>query len=100
MTVIVKLVSELHPVALLVNINFAIPCDIPVTRPALFTVATAGAVLIHVPPELGDKFVVFPIQSGSGPFTKAIGLPLTIIGAVGSESQPAFVVNTNLADPF
>ena len=94
------LVSEMHPVLLLVKTNLAFPSVNPVTKPELFTVATAGAVLIQVPPELGDRFVVFPIQIGLGPFTNVIGFPLTIIGLVGSELHPAMVVNTNLAEPF
>ena len=34
------------------------PAEAPVTIPALVTVATAGLLLTHVPPVVGDKVVV------------------------------------------
>lgn len=48
-------VSELQPVAVRLNTNLTVPEDIPDTRPALFTVATAAFVLVQVPPVAGDN---------------------------------------------
>lgn len=47
--------------------NVAVPADTPVTTPALDTVATAGALLAQVPPEVGDNVVVLPAQMVFGP---------------------------------
>jgi hypothetical protein len=40
------------------------------------------------------------MQTGFGPVTRATGLPLTVIGLVGSDTHPVFVVNINRAEPL
>jgi hypothetical protein len=47
---------------LLVKVNVAVPAPTPVTSPSLFTDATEGLLLTHVPPLVGDNVVVPPTQ--------------------------------------
>lgn len=56
-----------HPVVLLVNVKVTFPCPKPVTTPALVTLATAGLLLIHIPPEFGDNVVEEPTHIGLFP---------------------------------
>jgi hypothetical protein len=70
-TVIVAVVSE-QPVGK-VNINLALPVVTPVTSPAFVTVATAGFVLVHVPPVVGVNCVVVPIQIALEPAMETTG---------------------------
>jgi hypothetical protein len=55
----------------------ATPAVKPVTSPALFTLATKGAVDAQVPPVTGDKIVVPLIQIESLPEMLAVGFNLT-----------------------
>ena len=75
---------ELHPAAL-VNVNLAKPWLTPVTTPALVTVATDGLSLVQVPPELGNKVVVLPIQIVFGPSMDTLGFGRTVTGEESSE---------------
>jgi len=59
-----------------------------VTNPALFTLATNGLVLVHVPPVEGDRVVIEPMHIGLLPVRLMTGLALTVIAAVGLEAQP------------
>ena len=52
-------VVALHPNTL-VNVKLTLPKDKPVMIPALVTVAIVLSLLIQVPPDIGDKFVVNP----------------------------------------
>lgn len=62
--------------------------------------ATAGLLLIHAPPEVGDKVVVFPIQIVFDPVIDVVGLEITLMLAVGSDIQEEFVSkNVKLAEP-
>ena len=70
-TVTVPVLSE-QPVGK-VKINFALPADTPVTTPELFTVATAGLVLVHVPPVVGSNCVVVPTQIAFEPAMESTG---------------------------
>jgi hypothetical protein len=54
---------DTHPLDELVNVKLAVPVEIPVTKPLLLTVATVGLLLVHVPPVVGERLVVFPIQT-------------------------------------
>lgn len=53
-------VDALHPVDVTVKVKMAVPTDMPVTKPALSMVATAGALLTHVPPTPGLASIVAP----------------------------------------
>ena len=56
LTVTADVVAEQFVVEL-VKVKVVVPAATPFTTPALVTVATAGLLLIHVPPEVGDKVV-------------------------------------------
>ena len=68
-----------HPVELCVKVKVAIPPAIPVTIPALVTVATVGLLLDHVPPVLGNNEVVLPMQIFVEPATFIAGRAFTPI---------------------
>lgn len=61
--------------------------------------ATDGLLLVHVPPDVGDKVVVPSIQISSGPVILTTGLGIIAILVIGSEAQPAAEVYTNIAVP-
>ena len=61
-TVTVEVVA-LQPVAVSVKVKVTVPADTPVTNPALFMVAIAGALLIHVPPTPGLAVTVAPTHN-------------------------------------
>lgn len=77
---------------LLVNVKVAEPAPIPVTTPALVTVATAGLLLAQVPPVVGDKLVVAPAQIVLRPVMLTTGVLFTVTGFVGAETQPVLVL--------
>jgi hypothetical protein len=79
--------SDTQPVVELVNVKNAVPSDTEDTSPELFTVATAGLLLTHVPPDVGDKVVVDPRQIILEPVKLTSGLSFTVTGKVGSEGQ-------------
>ena len=62
LTVTDGVATELHPLVEFVKIKVADPAEIPVTTPALETVATALLLLAQVPPVVGDSVVVAPIH--------------------------------------
>ena len=66
----------------------------------MLTEATPGLLLIHVPPEAGNKLPEEPIHKSEGPFINTDGLAFTITGSDGSELHPKLFVKTNLAEPF
>jgi hypothetical protein len=80
---------DAHPVAVLVNINVALPAANPVTTPAFVTVAIDGLLLVHVPPVVGLNTVVDPIHIELLPLIDTTGIAFTVIGAVGVGVQPA-----------
>lgn len=98
-TVTGEVASETHSVLLSVKTKVALPGLTPVTTPSLATVATAGLLLTHVPPVVGDKVVSPPTQINAGPETATVGFGWTITGAEGSDLQPAASVNLNVACP-
>ncbi len=91
--------SELQPVAVRLKMNLTVPADIPDTRPALFTVAMAAFELVHVPPVVGDNWLVKPAQIVEGPVKDTAGGVLTVTGDELSEIQPLASVNVNRALP-
>jgi hypothetical protein len=90
--------ADTQPVVL-VNLNTLIPSDKPVTTPAFVTVAIEE-LLSHVPPVVGLNVVVEPTHIESLPVIDTIGIGLTVITAVGSETQPvAELVYVKVAVP-
>jgi hypothetical protein len=60
----------LQPVAVSVKVNVTLPANMPVTNPALVTVAMVLSLLAQVPPVVGLKVKVAPTQSvGEGVLT-------------------------------
>jgi hypothetical protein len=96
-----EVVAEQFGEVPLVNVNVAVPADIPVTKPALVTVAMAGALLTHVPPLVGDKVVVEPTQIVLIPVILTTGNAVTETAPVGKEVQfgDVLLVNVNVAVP-
>jgi hypothetical protein len=75
----IALVAALwQPVLVDVNLKVAVPFEIPVTTPSLETVAMASLLLTHVPPMVGDKVTVEPIQIVPPP-PDTEGLGFTVI---------------------
>jgi len=71
-----------------------------VTIPPLVMVATELFVLVHMPPDEGVKVVVLPMHIGLFPVMIAIGLSLTVIGAVAADTHPVDEsVNRKVAVP-
>lgn len=89
-----------HPVLLLVNVKVTVPAAIPVTSPALVTVATALLLLAQVPPLVGDKVVVEPTQILFNPRILTLGNAFTVTAGVGAEEHPvAVLVKVKVTDP-
>ena len=61
-----------------VKVKVADPAATPVTTPAEVTVATDGLLLTHVPPVVGDKVVVDPMQIELLPVMLTVGKALTV----------------------
>lgn len=92
--------KETQPVLVLVKVNVAVPAATAVTTPASVTVATPGLLLAQVPPVVGDKPVVPPMQILVGPRILTLGSALIVTGKVGSDSQPVVeFVKIKVADP-
>lgn len=92
--------SEIQPVLLLVKVKVTVPAAMPVTTPELVTEATAGLLLVQVPPIVGDKVAVAPIQRSFEPVMLTTGKAFTVTGAVGAETQPVLLlVKVNVAVP-
>ena len=62
-TAIGAVLADMQPVEMFVNLNVACPAANAVTTPAFVIVAMVGLLLTHVPPTVGEKDVVEPIQS-------------------------------------
>lgn len=92
-------VSEVHPVEVSVNTNRPIPAEIPVTKPALVTVAIVGFTAVHVPPVVGDSVVVDPIHTAAVPVIVTVGLGLTVTGPVVLVQPVAVFVKVKVAVP-
>ena len=68
-----------------VKVNVTLPAATPVTTPAFVIVATAGLLLTHVPPVVGDIVMVLPAQTDASALT--VGNKLTIC-----KKAPALVI--------
>ncbi len=77
----------------------AVPAEIPVTTPSLFTVATAGLLLDQVPPIVGDKVVVPFTQIEFDPVILTFGAVPTVTAGVANELQLPVFVKVNFAVP-
>jgi hypothetical protein len=88
-----------HPEVVLVNVILAVPPVTPVTTPPLLIVATAGLELIQVPPVVGVKLAVAPIQTVAGDGTVIIGNALTVIEAVVLLQVVVVFVNVKVEVP-
>jgi hypothetical protein len=93
--------KEAQPVVVLLKKNVAVPLDMPVTTPALLTVATNVLLLLHVPPVVGDKVVVPPTHIDELPIILTVGNELIVTAGVAKDVQPvAVLVNVNVAVPL
>lgn len=72
--------------------NVAVPAEIPVTTPALVTVATLGFVLTQVPPVDGDRVVLAFTQILVAPVILTAGMAFTVTASVGAETQPVVLL--------
>ena len=72
-TVTSNVALEIHPVDASVNVNDVVPAETPVTTPLFVTVAMDALLLAQVPPELGNKLVVDPIQISLLPLIDTTG---------------------------
>lgn len=87
---------DVHPVDDCVKIKVAVPLAIPVTRPLLFTIATEGLELAHIPPVEGDNVEVLPIQILDEPVIETVGLGVAVILAEATAEQPLRLVTVTL----
>lgn len=88
LTVMAAVGAETQPVAVSVKVKVAVPADTPVTTPALSTVATAALLLAQVPPLVGVKPELAPIQILVAPEIVTTGIAFTVTVAVGAEAHP------------
>jgi len=79
--------GETQLVDVWVKVKNADPGVIPVTVPSSVTEATPGLELTHVPPVVGLKVVVVPLQIDVPPVTFGTGSAFTVINPVALETQ-------------
>ena len=58
--------------------NVTFPAATPVTNPASVTVAFVASLLVHVPPVVGDKVIVLPMQTDDPALTAGSALTVTV----------------------
>ena len=73
-----------------------VPAAIAVTTPALFTVATAVLLLVHVPPEDGESVVLSPIHITVEPVKDTVGLGFTVTVLVAVAVHPLAAVTVTV----
>jgi hypothetical protein len=74
-------------------VKVTLPGETAVATPAFVTVATAGLLLIHVPPEVGDKVMKSPTHKFvTGRLTTGRAVTLIVPVAVASGLHPPTVV--------
>lgn len=92
--------SETQPVEDWVYTKVALPGLIPMTRPALLTVAMVGFKLDQLPLTVGDNEVLAPSQIVEGPIIVAAGLLFTVMVVEATDVHPVELsVNTKVAVP-
>ena len=99
LTVTAAVVAEQLGVVLPVKVKVAVPADTPVTRPAMSTVATAGLLLTHVPPEPGVTVVVDPTHKVALVRFTA-GSAVTVTANVVAVLVPQLYVAVTVIFPF
>ena len=82
-----------------VNVKVALPAVKPVTIPPALTDATAGLLLTHVPPVVGESVVVAPMQIELLPVMLTVGKALTVTAVVVLLQLVVDEVNVKVADP-
>lgn len=90
--------ADEQPVDVCVQVNVAVPAVIPVTTPALFTVATAGFEDCHVPPVAGVTVVV-EVTHIALAVNPTVGVGVTVTFKVSDLHVVIASVNTNLPTP-
>jgi hypothetical protein len=81
-----------------VKVNVMLPVATPVATPALVTVATAGLLLIHVPPLVGLKVIVLPTHRVvEGALTVGNALIVTVIAEALLTQLVPLLVTVNVA---
>jgi hypothetical protein len=100
MIITVGVGNEIHPVLVWIKVNLAPPLLTAVTKPASVTVHVE-LLLYHVPPVVGDKVVVVPIQIESRPVILTVGNGFIVTVCVAKEAHPVLVcVNVNVGAPL
>lgn len=79
--------SDEQPVEVWVYWNVVVPDDSVDTKPLLPMEATKGLLLVHIPPEVGDKDELVPIQTVVDPVKLMPGFGLMVMGLLGSDEQ-------------
>ncbi|MNE04046.1 hypothetical protein D3C87_1040970 [compost metagenome] len=90
--------TEVHP-SVFAKTNVAFPGDIPLTTPALLTVAIAELLLVHVPPEVGESVVVPFTQITLVPVIRTAVFAFTLTAGLGKDAHPPVLVKVNVAVP-
>jgi len=85
LTITGEVAADTQPVVVLVKVKVANPADMPVTNPALVTVATPGSLLSQVPPLVGDNTVVEPTQMLLEPVMLTTGGALIVTEELGAD---------------
>jgi hypothetical protein len=76
-----------------VYVIVAVPAAIPVTRPPEDTVATRGALLLHMPPGVTSaNDVVAPTQTDTGPAGVMAAVPTVIVTVSTAKQDPTVYV--------
>lgn len=89
----------LHPVTAAVNVKFTVPTATGETNPPLETAAIDKLEEAQLPPEVGLKFKVLPIQTLLEA-AETTGLALTVTDELASEAQPVVeLVKVKVAVP-
>ena len=84
----VKLLLDVHPVAVSVKVKVTVPALMPDTTPVFVTVATAVLLLIHVPPVVGVTVAELPTHTSfAPPKTGLDGMALISTFALAGEIQ-------------
>jgi hypothetical protein len=96
---VMAVVVLLHPVEAWVNVNVAVPAAIPVTTPALVTVATAVLLLVHVPPVVGETVLVAPGHMDELPVMLTVGNTFTVIEPLVELQLVDVCVKLNVTEP-
>ena len=60
------------------KVKVTLPAATPVTSPALVTVALVASLLVQVPPVVGDKVIVLPMQTDDPALTAGSALTVTV----------------------